>query len=86
MKIKELQAILQKENVYEKSYSLLKEPFILAPEGYIVEKGADDTFYLFFSERDELELEAVTKDEDEICNAFLKAMSPSYPTLKKYIQ
>lgn len=84
MTINELKAILQKEKVDAGDYDILAKRYLKNYDGFIIDKADSGAFRLYYVERAQYDLLLETASEDEICAAFLRTMSESYPILLKY--
>lgn len=85
MRVKELKAILEKENINPVDYDILGIGHVKGYDGYILRKDVSGKYQLFYEERGQKEILSEYQTEEEACLRFLQQMAKDDQKLKRYI-
>ena len=85
MTIKELDKILIDEKIPADSYEINGSDYLKGYDGYIILKGQNGKWLLYYMERGKKDLLETYNNEHQVCIAFLKSMAIDFKQLKKYI-
>ncbi|MEG1727092.1 MAG: hypothetical protein RR089_05005 [Acidaminococcaceae bacterium] len=85
MTIKELKKILIDEKINPNSYEIEGSDYLRGYDGFIILKGDNGKWMLYYMERGEKNVLSTHNNQHEVCIAFLEVMARGDKQLKKYI-